>query len=148
MAVSALIQERQGHFEEAARLYERILAVYPLFSPATRNLAILYAQRLGDDGKAYAPAVRAREVYPQDPQVAKVLGILEYRKSNYRRSAQLLRESSQKIKDDAELFYYLGMAQYQLKAAPESKAALERSLALNIQPKLADDAKRILLELK
>lgn len=148
LAVSALGQERQGHFQEAARLYERILAVYPLFSPATRNLAILYAQRLGEDTKAYAPAVRAREVYPQDPQVAKVLGILEYRKANYRRSAQLLGESSQKIKDDAELFYYLGMAQYQLKAAPESKAALEHALALNIQPKLADDAKRILLELK
>jgi len=148
LAISALIQERQGNFQQAATLYDRILAVYPLFAPATRALAILCSQHLGDDSRAYSLAVTAREAFPQDPEIAKVLGILEYRKANYRRAVQLLRESAPSRKDDAELFYFLGMVQYQLKARPESKAALEQALALNVQPKFADDAKRVLLELK
>jgi hypothetical protein len=44
--------------------------------------------------------------------------------------------------------YYLGMARYQLKEVPASKKALEKALALNIEPKLAADARRILAELK
>ena len=148
LAVAALVQEQHRNFSEAAHMYERILAVYPNFTPATRSLAILYSQRLGEDAKAYDLAVKARETFPQDGEIGGVLGVLEYRKGNYRRAAQLLRDSSRQRQDDAELFYYLGLTQYQLKQMPESRAALERSLALNVQPKFAEAAKRVLLELK
>jgi hypothetical protein len=40
------------------------------------------------------------------------------------------------------------MAQYQLKQTPQAKASLQRALMLKIQAKPADDARKILAELK
>jgi uncharacterized protein HemY len=73
---------------------------------------------------------------------------MAYRHANYSAAAQYLKQSLQTRKDDGELLYYLGMAQYQLKAKAESKAALQHALALNLDPKLASEAKRVLAELK
>jgi tetratricopeptide (TPR) repeat protein len=148
LMVSALEQEHRGNYQEAIRLYEKILNTYPLFSCATRQLAILYAQTLNADPKAYQLAVKAREAYPEDPELAKILGILTYQRADYQLSAQLLQESFRKRSDDPELLYYLGMANYRLKAWNASKDALQRALVLNISPNLADDAKRVLAELK
>jgi uncharacterized protein HemY len=48
------------------------------------------------------------------------------------------------MKDDPELLFYLGEAQYQLKQLNECKGTLERALTLNLAPTLADEAKRVL----
>jgi tetratricopeptide (TPR) repeat protein len=148
LMITALARERQSDFKQAAQIYDQILAHYPAFSPAMRNLAILYSEQLGDQKKAYTLANKAREAFPQEPELAKILGILEYQRGNYARAARLLKESAQFRSMDAEVFYYLGMAQYQLKARAESKAALEQALALDVQQRLADDAKRVLAELR
>jgi hypothetical protein len=60
----------------------------------------------------------------------------------------LLTEAEEKQSGDAELVYYLGMTQYQLKDKAESKASLQRALALNLSGVQADDAKKKLIELK
>jgi tetratricopeptide (TPR) repeat protein len=148
LMVSAIVQEQRGNYKEAALFYDRILDRYPLFAPATRNLAFLCCERLGDDRKAYALAATARESFPADPHLAKTLGILAYRFSDYARSAQLLEECAPRLNSDAELLYYLGMARYRLKEPALSKAALQRALDLHVQTKLADEAKRVLAELK
>jgi tetratricopeptide (TPR) repeat protein len=148
MMVSALVREQEGDYQEAKQLYERALAAYSLLAPATRQLAVLYAQRLGDEQKAYEFAVKAREAFPEDAELAKTLGILDYRRGDYKWSVLLLQESVQKRSNDAELLYYLGMADYKLKALNASKDALQRALVLNVSPKLADEAKRVLAELK
>lgn len=148
LSLSALADEQQGKYKEAAGLYDRILARYPLFAPATRNLALLYAEHLGDDRKAFTLASKARESFPADVRLARALGILAYRQGDYSRSAQLLSESTRQAGTDAEGLYYLGMAQYRLKQRDQSKGTLQRALALNVQPALAEEAKRVLNELK
>lgn len=145
---SAIQADQQGKSDDAGKLYERVLAKYPAFVPATRNLAILYAEHPADDQKAYDMGSKARQSYPDDIQLERALGILAYRRSDFNRAAQLLQDSSQTLTSDAELFYYLGMAQYQLKHMPQSKAALQRATALKIQGKPADDARKVLAELK
>jgi tetratricopeptide (TPR) repeat protein len=146
--LSALLTEQQAKYKEAAGLYDRILAQYPLFAPAARNLALLCAERLGDDRRAYTLATQARESLPDDPRLARTLGILAYRQGDYSRAGQLLSESARKTDNDAELLYFLGMAQFQLKQRAQSKATLQRALALNVPPALADQARRALNELK
>jgi len=148
LMVSAILQEQRGNYKEAAQFYDRILARYPLFAPATRNLAFLCCERLGDDRRAYALAATARQSFPADQHLAKTLGILAYRFSDYARSVQLLEECAPRLSSDAELLYYLGMAHYRLKHRAPSKAALQRALDLHVQTKLADEAKRVLTELK
>src|SRR5204862_4196669 len=46
LVVSALAQEKSGNFKQAAQIYDQVLQRYPLFSPATLKLAILYFERL------------------------------------------------------------------------------------------------------
>src|SRR5262249_2487843 len=130
------------------QIYNQILSQFPMFMPATRNLGLVYYDRLPDDQKSYDLLTKAREAFPQDPEVSKDLGVLTYRKGDYSRAVRLLTESNQTLKEDAELLYYLGKAQYQLKLKSESKASLQKALDFNLAPKHAEDAKRVLLELK
>ncbi len=150
LMASACLQEQQEKYAEAKGLYEKILAANPLFIPATRQLTILCSQHFADEPKAYDLAVKAREAFPDDPEIAKALGIQVYRRGkDYPRSVQLLRESAQKRTDDADLQYYLGMSLYKLKQPKEAvSVALNRALELNVQPGFRDEVKRVLSELK
>jgi Flp pilus assembly protein TadD len=80
--------------------------------------------------------------------VARALGILSYRKGEYRRSIELLKESQQKRAEDGELFYYLGMAHYKLNQASDAKSELKQALQWKVESKLSDEATRVLAELK
>jgi len=60
----------------------------------------------------------------------------------------LLQESARQRNGDAELMYYLGMAEYHLKNRAESKTALQKALDLNLSGTPAIEAKRVLAELK
>jgi tetratricopeptide (TPR) repeat protein len=151
LLVIALAEEQHGNFSKAKQIYETILQSAPLFTPAMKNLALLCTEHLGDDARAYELASKVRESSPDDSEVARLLGILTYRlgKDNldFARSAQLLRESAVKRTDDSELFYYLGLAQYQTKELQECKKALQRALALNLQSKFAENARQVLAKL-
>jgi tetratricopeptide (TPR) repeat protein len=143
----ALFQEQQGNPTAARTTYEKVLKRYPFFGPALRQLAILQGATPADDKAAYDLAVRAREAYPQDTDVAKALGILAFRRGEHARAAQLLQESAAKRDKDAELFFYLGMAQYQLKQATASGGSLRRALSLNLNSPLAEEARQVLAKL-
>jgi len=56
----------------------------------------------------------------------------------------LLQESSRKLTSDAEVIYYLGMAQYNLKDRASSTRSLQRALELGLKGDLAVEAKKIL----
>jgi len=147
LMVNELLLQEKGSFQDARKTLDQVLKLNSLFVPATRDLAILCFERFPDDSGTADLAAKARESFPDDPNLAKVLGVVAYRRSNYSAAAQYLKQSSLTRKNDGELLYYLGMAQYQLKARAESKAALQQALALNIQPKLAGEAKRVLADL-
>ena len=119
-----------------------------MFAPANKLLATLCVERLGNYQQAYEPALKAREAYPDDPEVAKTLGIVVYRRGDFKRAAQLLKESAGKRATDADLFYYLGMAHYQLKERTQSKQALRQAVALNASAKFVEEANKVLAELK
>ena len=148
LMVNELLQQEKGNFQDALTTLNHVLALNPLFAPATRDLAILCFDRFPEDPRTSDLATKARDTFPNDPNLAKVLGVVAYRRANYSAAAQYLKQSLPTRKNDGELLYYLGMAQYQLKSKAESKAALQQALALNIQPKLAGEAKRVLAELK
>jgi tetratricopeptide (TPR) repeat protein len=139
------IQEQQGSTAAAKSTYEEILRRFPHFTPAHKRLAILLAP--SDPARAYEYATRAREAFPEDPEVARTLGILVYNRKEYSRAVQLLKESSRKRPEDGELFYYLGMAHFQLKQNKESRQALQQALALKTNAQFAAEATRILTKL-
>jgi tetratricopeptide (TPR) repeat protein len=142
----AELQRHAGAVDQAVKTYEKLLTDNPLYAPATRQLAQLYGQLSSDSPKAYELVTKARQAYPDDPDIAKTLGILNYRRGYYPQSLELLKEAAAKRKDDPELAYYLGEVYHQLKQYTECKETLQRALSSNLSPGLADDARRALAD--
>jgi tetratricopeptide (TPR) repeat protein len=147
MALGAT-QEQKPDVASAKQTYEKVLARFPDFIPAKKHLAILYAQEPGDDRRAYDLAIKAREALPDDPDVARALGIITCRQGDYARSEKFLKESAAKKGSDAQSAYYLGIAQYNLHEKDDSKKNLILALNSKLPDNHAAEAKRILAELK
>jgi Flp pilus assembly protein TadD len=147
MAMAAIDGQRSD-VRAAKDNYEKVLDHYPDFAPAEKYLALLYAENPDDDPKAFDLASKARKALPEDTEVAKAFGLIVYRKGDYASAENLLLQSARQRGGDAELMYYLGMAQYRLKQEAESKQSLQRALDLNLKAGLATEARRILAELK
>jgi Flp pilus assembly protein TadD len=140
--------EQRGDAGAAVKAYEQALNRYPEFVPAMRQLAILLADNPGNDPRTYELATKARESLPNDPAIAKALGVLLYRRGDFRGAIRFLNENAQKEAPDGRTMYYLGMAHYQLKESQEAGKALQKALGLNLPAPLADEARRILAGLK
>jgi Flp pilus assembly protein TadD len=98
--------------------------------------------------KAYALAVKAREALPKDAEVAKALGIISYRRGDFPGALRLLNQGIQYGLKDGKTFYYLGLAESQLKHTKEARSALQQALTMNLPGPLVEDAKRALAQIK
>jgi Flp pilus assembly protein TadD len=143
-----MADEQKGDVKAAKQNYEKALARFPDFSPARRQLTILYSSHPEDDKRALDLATKAREAFPNDPEVAKGFGIILFRQGNHARAATLLQESARARVADAEIMYYLGMAQQQLKESAASTRSLQRALELGLSDDLAAKARRALVPAK
>jgi len=131
----------------AAPEAQRILATESNYVPA------MMVSALAQEGQGNYQ--RASEIYnqilsrfPLFAPATRNLGVLYYRKGDYERAARLLKESNKALKEDGILLYYLGKSQYQLKLKSESKASLQQALKFNLPADLAEDARKVLSELK
>jgi tetratricopeptide (TPR) repeat protein len=149
LMVMGAIEDRKPDVRAAEQVYEKVLSLYPDFGPAKRQLAILYAANQPvDNQKALELAMQAREAFPDDPDVAKALGIMMYRQGDFTRAVGLLKESASKLTTDATLMYYLGMAQYRNNEQADSRLSLQRALELNLNDELSSTARQTLTRLK
>jgi tetratricopeptide (TPR) repeat protein len=144
LMVCATAEQAKGNRSSAIQLLERILARYPSFVPAMTNLAQLHSQDQHALRRAFELASKAREALPEDPRVARLLGILACRKGDYPRAALLLAEAARRLPADAELAFYTGVAQHGLKHFTEAKAALQSALDLKLSAELVPEARRLL----
>jgi Flp pilus assembly protein TadD len=142
--VAALAWEASEGYAEARKNYELVLARYPQFLPATRNLALLYVNHLDETQKGYDLARKARLSFHTDVELAKALGKAAYRRGEHPYATELLKEVVQKKAADAETFFCLGMSQRQQKQPKDSEASLRQALAMNLNAKLAEEARRVL----
>ena len=148
LMIRAVLAEQKSDPALAGQTYETVLNHYPDFTPAQKQLVLLYARDPKNDTKTYPLAVKARQASPGDPEIAKALGLIVFRQGDYSRAEGLLAESARQLNHDAELMYYLGMAEYQLKHRAQCKTALQQALDLNLPDAQAVQAKQILAELK
>jgi tetratricopeptide (TPR) repeat protein len=148
LMVSALLRQQQNSPKEAATIYEQIVNLYPQFTPAMRQLAILYTESGDNDAKAYELAEKARATQPEDLSLQRALGILYFRRGDADRSKQLLQNCQGQFTNDSALLYYLGMDYYKLKERNDSKKTLQQALEIKLPDKLAGEAQRVLAELK
>jgi tetratricopeptide (TPR) repeat protein len=140
----ARAQVQDGSNDLALKNLEKVVADNPQFAPATRELVLLYARQPTSNPKAYELTTKARQAYPDDPEITKTLGMLDYQRGAYPQAADLLKAAAEQRADDPELLYYLGASYQQLKRWAECKGALQRASTLNLPVHLRDSAKRIL----
>ncbi len=136
----ARLQAREGQAGQAIETYQKAIDTNPLFAPALRDLALAYSARSADDSKAFDMAARARQAYPDDAELAKIFGILNFKRGLYPQSAELLNQAAGSRRNDADIQLYLGKSYQQLKRWDECKSALERALALNLPAASRTDA--------
>ncbi|MCX6908300.1 MAG: tetratricopeptide repeat protein [Verrucomicrobia bacterium] len=148
LMVMAAIHEQKSDIKAAKKVYEKVLVGYPEFALAKKRLAILGAEDSGDNHKTYEMAMQTREAFPDDAELGRALGIIIYKRGDYKAAVNLLKESAGKRPDDAKAAFYLGMCQYWLKKLDESKQSLQRALTLNLPADLAAEAQRVLLLIK
>jgi tetratricopeptide (TPR) repeat protein len=122
--------EAQERYDDAIVEYERALELEPRFAPAANNLAWLYAERGGNIDVALGLAQTAMAQLPDDPGVGDTLGWLYYKKGAYLKAVALLRESTDKLPENAVVHYHLGMALYKNGDNSAAKRVLKRALAL------------------
>jgi tetratricopeptide (TPR) repeat protein len=146
MVKGALAQDA-GDFQTAKASFERALALYPSFTPAARDLALVEFHHSPTEPKLYELADQALRAFPEDPHLKKVLGVLTFRRAEYSKAAQLLRESDQKAPNDGETLCYLGTSLCRLNQPKEGKPILQKAISLNIAPDLMESAKKTLAEL-
>lgn len=148
LMASAAISEQQLDGAAARQTYEKVLARFPDFLPAKHRLVVLGASVKVFDQKVYDWALQIRPSYTADPLVAKTLGIQTYLKGDHLRALTLLRESAASRGNDADIHYYAGLAQHQLKESAY-RASLQRALDLGLPDANAtEQARKLLAESK
>lgn len=144
LLVTGMVEAKQGNARAARDAYERILAHYPSFAPAWKPLALLYAGKLGEPQKAYDFASKARETYPGDVEIVRLLGGLAYQRGEFSSAIQWLKQSTNSYPTNADLFYMLGLAQRKLELTNECRGVLARALALDPNSPFAPQARSII----
>jgi Flp pilus assembly protein TadD len=141
-------KENQAEPDAAIDAYKKVLRRFPDFKPAIKRLAVLYAGEQANHPDALDLAMKARDAYPFDPEVAEALGIIDYRQGEFTKAVSLLKESAKARGQDGEVQYYLGMALRQVGQQTAGQQALRRALDLNLKPELAALARRALADAK
>jgi len=146
LMAQAAIQLQRNDAKLAAGIYSQVLGRYPDFAPAQKRLAAIYAENPDDLTKAYDLAIKARRALPSDPELARTLAELNFKRKEFPYAIQLLQESAGKQPLPAKDLYYLGMAQLQTKQDSKGRETLERALAAGLSEPLAQEAKQRLAE--
>src|SRR5436190_21483377 len=138
----ALLFERMENFPQARDAYEKVLSINPNLIPALNNLAYLDAERLNDLDKAYELARRARDLQAGDPAIADTLGWVLYKRGDYQQALTILQDSAEKLPDNPEIQFHLGMTAYAMGQTDIAKIALKKAAAAAKNFPGKDESKR------
>ena len=139
-----IIHEGRNEHDKAQERFEAILKLAPKFAPAANNLAWLMAEHGANLDVALSHAQTAREVRPNDPNIADTLGWIYYKKNAYLLAVNLLKEAVEKLPEEPSVHYHYGMALAKNNNAAEAKKSLETALKLNPNFPGADEARKTL----
>lgn len=145
MAKAAIQLQRHGT-KDVAGIYSEVLQKYPDFAPAQKGLAAVYAENPDELAKAYDMAMKARKTLPDDPELARTLAQLCFKRREFPYAVQLFEQSAVKQPLAAQDLYYLGMAQFQSRQEAKGRQTLERALAAGLLDPFAQEAKKRLAE--
>jgi uncharacterized protein HemY len=144
LMAKAVLRLQKGDAAEAGTIYNTVLQKWPDFAPAQKRLAAIYANDPSNANKGYELANKAHRAMPDDPDLARTLGVLSFQRKEYSRAIQLLQESETKKTLDGKSLFVLGMAHFQLGHKSDAKKDLDRALEAGIPDDLTKQARDII----
>ncbi len=137
---------RDGDWQGAQTLYERLLAARPEDPALLNNLANIYLAT--GDARARDTAQRALAKAPEDPLALDTLGWILVRQGDAAQGLQYLRDAQSRLSANPEVGYHLGVALQRLGRAAEARRQLEQALAAGQDFPGSEDARRLLESLR
>jgi cellulose synthase operon protein C len=123
--------EREGDFEGAIAIYERLYADLSGSSIVANNLASLISTYRDDDASLERAYLIARRLQGSDvPAFQDTYGWIAYRRGQYDEALAHLEPAAAAMSDNALVQYHLGMTYLALGRAEEALAQLGRAVAL------------------
>jgi len=151
LIVLGQLYETLHKWEDAKQTYQKALQIQPDNPLASNNLAYVMLQEGGNVDVALSMAQTARRGNPSSANYADTLGWAYYKKGAYASAVDLFKEAIKLNKDnpdDPDFHYHLGLA-YQKTSQPAlAKQQFERALKINPGFSNAEDAKKLLAELR
>lgn len=135
----ALLLDGLGRRDESKTLYEKVIKIRPEEGAALNNLAYIKAEEGTDLDQALSLAQRAKQVYPQDPNIADTLGWVYIRKNLSEDAIRVYREIVGKNPTNPTYRYHLAMALHQ--KGDRANARKECEVALQNNPSKEESAK-------
>jgi tetratricopeptide (TPR) repeat protein len=145
--IVAILYQMEGKREEAKRRFEQIVNADPGAAVAANNLAYMYAQDGGNLDLALQLAQSARQKLPDEAEIIDTLGWIYFKKGLSDQAVRYLEESVANNPKNATRQYHLGVVLVKVGDEARGRQTLARALALNLDPKLAEDARSILAQL-
>jgi tetratricopeptide (TPR) repeat protein len=147
LMVKGAAQEQRNERAAAADTYSKVIAKLPVFTPAQKRLAALYAESPDTLPRAHELAMEARKSLPDDGELLRIIAVISYHRGEYAQAAQQLEASREASPLTAKEWFYLGMARWKQKS-PTAKEALQSALSANVEEPLAAEARRVVAELE
>lgn len=127
-----ILHDRKQLYEQANRHYKKVLELDKNAALAANNLAWNYSQFGGNLEVALTLAQRAREVNPEDENIAHTLGWIYHKKGVTQKAIFLLKESSEKFKQgNPSVLYHLGMAYLESSDYSRARESFIKALKLD-----------------
>jgi tetratricopeptide (TPR) repeat protein len=141
LMVRAAAEAARGERPAAVATCQKVLAKYPAFAPAQKQLAAVYLDDPATRAKAYDLAISARRELPDDTALAQVLAEAACERGEFRFALQVLNETAAKGALHARGRYHLGVCHMQLGDKPKALAAIKDAVAAGLAEPFATDAK-------
>lgn len=138
----ATTYERMGDFSKARDAYERLLSLDPNSVTVLASLASLYAEKLNRTDRGLELANKARTLEPLNPRIAHTLGWILYRLGNYQDALGMIREAADKLPNQPDIQFHLGMANYMMNQPDAARTAFKNAVESVIDFPTREEARR------
>jgi tetratricopeptide (TPR) repeat protein len=142
LMAQAAIQRQRGDAKSAAATYSRVLQNYPDFAPAQKQLAGIYADNPDDLAKAHELATKARRSLPEDADLARTLGEINFQRKDFAGAVQMFQQSARRTPLPPKQLYHLGLAQLETRREADGRQTIERAITEGLEAPLVEEAKR------